>query len=218
MRIKLARAAFALPGREILLDVVDDVEALITDLSDADQVPCWAEIWPAARALSRYVWEKLDLEGQTLMELGSGLGLPGIVCGVKGAQVTFSDYNQDAVRLSVHNAALNQVAAAGYVGDWRKFQMEKRFDWIIGSDVFYDPKLNPYVLEIFRRNLQKGGHLLLSHQRRQPTYEFVAKVKAALKMTEVRIDSVERDEESVYSQFVVSVHHLTQRTPDKIKW
>ncbi|MCW3490919.1 class I SAM-dependent methyltransferase [Dethiobacter alkaliphilus] len=206
--IQLTRTVFPLPGRDIQLDVVDDVEALITDLSDADLVPCWAEIWPAARSLARYVWEHLHLEGQSVMELGSGLGLPGAVCGVKGADVTFSDYNQDAVDLSVHNAKINGVQATGHLGDWRNFDLKRRFDWIIGSDVFYDPKLNPYVLEIYRHNLQAGGQLLLSHQRRQHTYDFVAAVKADLELEEIRFDLVERDEESVYGQFVVSIHHL----------
>lgn len=206
--IKIKRTSFVLPGKEIVLDVVDDVEALITDLSDEDLVPCWAELWPSARALSRYVWEKLDFGGQTLMELGSGLGLPGVVCGVRGADVTFSDYNQDAVNLSIHNAEINGVNATGCLGDWRHFTIESQFDWIIGSDVFYDPKLNPYVLKIFLKNLKPGGQLLLSHQRRQPTYEFIEQVKHRLKMQEIRVDSVDIDEESVFGKFSVSVHHL----------
>ena len=209
--IQLTRTLFALSDRDILLDVVDDVESLITDLSDADQVPCWAEIWPAARTLARYIWDHVQLEGQTVMELGSGLGLPGAVCGLKGAEVTFSDYNQDAVDLAVHNALINGVCAKGHLGDWRNFDMTQRYDWIIGSDIFYDPKLNPHVLEIYRKNLQAGGQLLLSHQRRPHTYDFIAAVKSDLGLEEIRIDSVEKDEESVFGQFVVSVHHLRQK-------
>jgi predicted nicotinamide N-methyase len=208
MEIQLVRTIFPLPGRTIILDVVDNVEGLITDLSDADLVPCWAEIWPAARALARYVWEHLDLAGQDVMEIGSGLGLPGTVCGVKGGSVTFSDYNRDAVTLSLRNAVNNGVQAQGHVGDWRCFDLSRQYDWIIGSDVFYDPKLNPYVMEIFRHNLKPGGQLLLSHQRRQPTYNFIAAVKKELGMSEIRLDTVELDEASVYGQFVVSVHHL----------
>jgi predicted nicotinamide N-methyase len=208
MDIKLRRTVFPLVGRNILLDVVDDVEGLITDLSNADLVPCWAEIWPSARTLARYIWEHLTLECRSVMEIGSGLGLPGTVCSIKGAHVTFSDYNRDATSLSVSNAAINGIKTDGHVGDWRQFDMNTKFDWIIGSDIFYDPKLNPYVLEIFRNNLKPGGQLLLSHQRRQPTYEFVEQIKAELGMAEIRMDSVEKDEESVYGQFVVSVHHL----------
>ena len=211
MKIQLTRTVFPLPGKDIQLHVVKDVESLITDLSDADLVPCWAEIWPSARALARYIWEYLLPSGETVMEVGSGLGLPGTVCGVKGAHVTFSDYNQDAVNLSVQNAAINGVKAEGHLGDWRKFEIDRKFDWIIGSDIFYDPKLNPYVLGIFRKYLKPGGQLLLSHQRRQPTYEFVEQVKKELLMSEIQIDSVERDEESVYGKFVVSVHHLSPR-------
>ncbi|MDW7650212.1 MAG: methyltransferase domain-containing protein [Bacillota bacterium] len=208
MNIQLKRTVFPLPGKEIILDVVDDVEALITDLCDADLVPCWAEIWPAARGLARFIWERLDMKGQSVMELGSGLGLPGVACGLKGANVTFSDYNRDAVSLSLHNARLNGMQAEGHLGDWRSFAMEKQFDWIIGSDVFYDPKLNPYVLEIFSKNLKPDGQLLLSHQRRVHTYNFIEQVKQRMQMTEVRLDTVDWDEESVYGKFNISVHHL----------
>lgn len=208
MKIRLKRTVFHLPEREIRLDIVDDVEALVGDLSDADQVPCWAEIWPAARALARYIWKNADMAGQTVLELGSGLGLPGVVCGMKGAKVTFSDYNAEAVNLSLNNARLNKVDAVGHLGDWRSFVLGKKFDWIIGSDVFYDPKLNPYVLNIFRKNLKTEGRILMSHQRRRHTYEFVEQVGRELGMTDTREDTVERDEESVYGQFSVSVHLL----------
>lgn len=211
MNIKLIRTNFALPGRVIYLDVVDDVEALITDLSEADLVPCWAEIWPSARTLARYIWSNLFLQGQSVLELGSGLGLPGVVCGVRGAHVTFSDYNEEAVKLSLHNAGLNDVCAQGFIGDWRTFGLQERFDIILGSDIFYDPQLNPYLMRICRNNLLPGGQLLLSHQRRQHTYAFVECLQVTLGLTETRIDSIEKDEESVFGHFAVSMHHLQPR-------
>lgn len=208
MEIALKRVVFELPGKDILLDVVADVESLITDVSDADKVPCWAEIWPAARALARYIWEQADVKGRRVLELGSGLGLPGTVCAVKGAKVTFSDYHAPAVELSVQNARNNGCDARGHLDDWRFFSLEEKYDWIIGSDVFYDPKLNPFVLQIFKNNLNPGGQLLLSHQRRQHTYDFVELVKRELGLEETRLDVVEEDESSVYRTFQVSIHHL----------
>lgn len=208
MDITLKKVTFELPGKEIHLEVVDDVESLITDISDADQVPCWAEIWPAARALARYIWEHADVEGRRVLELGSGLGLPGTVCAVKGAGVTFSDYHAPAVALSVKNAANNGCNAKGHLDDWRKFSLAEKFDWIIGSDVFYDPKLNPFVLQIFQKNLKPGGQLLLSHQRRRHTYDFVETVKQALGLRERRLDVIEEDESSVYRSFKLTIHHL----------
>ncbi len=211
MDLPLRKYVFALPGREVILDVVADVESLITDLSDGDKIPCWAEVWPAARTLGRYIWEHTRMWGQSVLELGCGLGLPGTVCALKGALVTFSDYNEQAVNLSLGNAAQNGVSARGHVADWRCFEPAGRFDWIIGSDVFCDPKLNPYVLAVIKSHLNKEGQILLSHQRRLPTYEFVARVREELLLDEIRLDLVEVVEESVYGRFAVSVHHLLKR-------
>jgi|LSQX01.3.fsa_nt_gb predicted nicotinamide N-methyase len=208
MDIELVRTEIKLGDKIVYLDVVDDVEALITDLADADAVPCWAVVWPSARTLARYIYNNLNLTGKTVLELGSGLGLPGTVCGLCGGQVMFSDYNQDAVDLSLHNAALNGVKAEGWLGDWRSFSLQQRFDCLICSDICYDPQLNPYLLAICHKNLKAGGEILISHQRRQPTYQFVEQLKSELKLQEIRIDSIEKDEESVYGQFFVSIHHL----------
>lgn len=208
MDIQLVRTEFKLPNKIVYLDVVDDIEALITDLSDADAVPCWAEIWPSARALARYIDKNLNLLDKSVLELGSGLGLPGTICGIRGGQVMFSDYHQAAVELSLHNAALNGVKAEGFLGDWRAFTLQQRFDLLLGSDIFYDPQLNAYLLTIFKDNLKAGGQILISHQRRLPTYHFVEQLKRQLKLQEVRIDCIEREEESVYGQFFVSIHHL----------
>jgi methyltransferase-like protein 23 len=211
MEINLKRTTFSLPGRDILLDVISDVEALITDLDDGDKIPCWAEIWPAARALGRYIWEHTSLSGYSVLEIGCGLGLPGTVCAVKGADVTFSDYNRDAVKLSLQNAVINGVQATGHLGDWRDFVLEEKFDWIIGSDVFYDPELNIYVKAIIKNNLKPQGQLLLSHQRREHTYNFIKQLKKETGFAEIRMDTTETDEESIYGSFSISIHHLLKK-------
>lgn len=55
--MRTGETVIKLPGLEIPLILVEDVEALITDPSDEDKIPLWAVIWPAAMGLSRYVWE-----------------------------------------------------------------------------------------------------------------------------------------------------------------
>ncbi|MCL6477116.1 MAG: methyltransferase [Peptococcaceae bacterium] len=156
------------------MNIVDDVEALITDPSDEDKVPLWAEIWPAARGLAQYIWQHMDFTGQKVLELGAGLGLPGVVCGIKGARIAFSDYQAAALDISCRNAALNGLEGVGsHLADWRDFRLKEKFDWIVGSDILYDPKFHRFLEQIFIDNTVPGGGILVSHPGRPPTFEFI---------------------------------------------
>lgn len=178
IKIKTKKTVISLPGRDIILNVVDDVETLITDPGDEDKVPCWAAVWPAARGLALWIWHNLSLAGEDVLELGAGLGLPGTVCAVKGARVTFSDFNPQALQLAVENAKLNGAAQVeAFLGDWRCFQLNRKFRWIICSDVTYDPKLNPYLVDIITKNLKPGGNLLVAHPGRKTTFDFLRELE-----------------------------------------
>lgn len=161
-------------GHRIELFGVKDVEKLITDPTDEDKVPCWAEIWPAARGLSRWVWDNIDFNGDPLLELGTGLGLPGIVCGLKGAKVTFSDFNPSALELAKKNAVLNGLKDIDFLlDDWRDFQSTRQYKWVMGSDIFYDPKLNIYLKKVIDQTTADGGNVLMAHPGRPATFAFV---------------------------------------------
>ncbi|MCL6634243.1 MAG: methyltransferase [Peptococcaceae bacterium] len=174
MTVETGETVFSLPGRDLRLALVKNVEALITDPADEDKVPCWAEIWPAARGLAFYVWERLSFAGERLLELGAGLGLPGVVCGLKGARVTFSDFNPMALEISARNALLNGLAQfCCLAGDWRCFPAAGKFDWVVGSDIFYDPRLNIHLAGVIKECLAARGRVLLAHPGRKVSFEFV---------------------------------------------
>lgn len=174
LTVSTRETAIHLPGVTVPLVVVRDVEELITDPADEDKVPLWAEIWPAARGLAGYIWENIDFYGRTVLELGAGLGLTGVVCGLKGARVTFSDYQLPALEICEINARKNGLGEVDFFpGDWRDFRLERKFDWIVGSDILYDPKFHGYLDNIFKSNLQPGGTLLFSHPGRKHAFSFI---------------------------------------------
>jgi len=172
--VEAKEVVIPLPGRELRLALVRDVEALITDPGDEDKVPCWAEIWPAAWGLAAYICDRLSFAGENLLELGAGLGLPGVVYGLKGARVTFSEFNPLALEFSARNALLNGLEHFCCLsGDWRRFPAAEKYEWIVGSDIFYDPKLNPHLAGVIKACLAPGGRLLLAHPGRPVRFEFV---------------------------------------------
>ena len=164
----------SLPGKEIKLFITADFEALITDLEDAEKVPCWAAVWPAAYGLACHIWEHITFRpDEEVLELGAGMGLPGIVCGLKGARLTLSDFNSQALEMARYNARANGVEPELLLADWRSFPEKKHFDLILASDILYDPKLNPSLGPIFHKNLRPGGRIFIAHPQREATFEFI---------------------------------------------
>ncbi len=205
-----------LPAVELPMIVVEDVEALITDPADEDKIPLWAEIWPAARGLAHYIWESMDFTGLKVLELGSGLGLPGVVAGLKGAGITFSDYQEDALELSCLNARLNGLDQAGrYLGDWRNFGLEEKYHWIVGSDILYDPKYHGFLSRIFTRNTVSGGGILVSHPGRKPTFEFIEKWRRGTGSLEDHAVIPVYVDDPNFPYYEIHVHKLTGHRPEK---
>src|SRR5262249_48349651 len=71
--------------------------------------PYWAHLWSGALVLAAAVPE----DPGSVVELGCGLGLPGLVAARRGARVTFVDRAPAALAFVRASAALNRVAAGG---------------------------------------------------------------------------------------------------------
>src|SRR6516162_5563227 len=75
---------------------------------DRDEyMPYWADLWPAARMLAKVILHEPWAPGREALEVGCGLGLPGIVALAVGLKITFSDYDPCALRYAAANARLN---------------------------------------------------------------------------------------------------------------
>ena len=70
-------------------------------------MPYWADLWPASRMLAKAILHEPWTPGTEALEIGCGLGLPGIVALSMGLKVTFSDYDACALRFAADNARLN---------------------------------------------------------------------------------------------------------------
>jgi predicted nicotinamide N-methyase len=123
-------------------DALLDEDAFARD----EFLPYWAELWPAATALAVAL---PDVAGLRVVELGCGLGLPSLVAAARGADVTASDWAEDAVELLRENAARNGLALRAEVRDWRE-PWPERFDVAIAADVLYEHRNVEPLLERLR--------------------------------------------------------------------
>ncbi len=153
---------------ELILKDPDDV-----DLLD-ERLPYFAEMWPAALALSRYLLRaEVVQKGTTVLELGCGLGLAGIVAGHFGGNVLETDYQPDALRLTELNWLINrgQIPATALM-DWRHPEIESKFEVILASDVVYEKRFFWPLIDTIRLLLAPGGHVFISEPNRTLAKDF----------------------------------------------
>jgi predicted nicotinamide N-methyase len=116
----------------------DVPEALIDEDAFADDefLPYWAELWPAALALTEALPE---VRGLRVVELGCGLGLTSLVAAARGAEVVATDWAEDAVALLRRNAERNGLVLRAEVWDWHE-PRDERFDLALAADVLYEQR------------------------------------------------------------------------------
>ncbi|XVF62228.1 hypothetical protein PTKIN_Ptkin08bG0200500 [Pterospermum kingtungense] len=101
-------------------------------------------VWPCSIVLAEYVWQqKLRFSGNSVVELGAGTCLPGLVAAKVGSMVTLTD---DANRLEVlenmrrvcelNKAKCNVLGLTWGVWDASIFSLHQKI--ILGADVLYD--------------------------------------------------------------------------------
>ena len=133
-----------------------------------EYMPYWADLWPAARMLAKAILREDWPPGLRALELGCGLGLPGIAALAKGMQVTFSDYDATALQFAARNARLNGFSAFSVLAmDWRR-PPERQFPLILASDLMYEERNVAPVVELLAKTLAPGGVCLLTDQDRKP--------------------------------------------------
>lgn len=162
-------------GRRLSVLSVTSIDELLDQVVDEDDIPFWAEIWPATLGCLSYLECHPELlRGERVLELGCGMGVLGIGILLSGGLITQSDFVTEALQFATVNAARNGLSPARtLLGDWRNFKTDENFDWIVGSDILYEKKLHPYLLEIFGRVLVTGGRILLADPGREYARQFI---------------------------------------------
>ena len=147
---------------ELISRPVDD-----PDLQD-ERLPYWSEIWPTAQALTPFILEGgLITPDDTVIELGCGLGLPGIAAATRCKQVTLTDYQEDALSLARINAITNlDTDIPTALLDWREPSDLAPADILIAADIAYEDRFFQPILNTFDQLLKPDGHIMMGEPNR----------------------------------------------------
>ena len=144
----------------------------IFEAFDRDQyIPYWADLWPAARMLAKAILRETWTPGQAALEVGCGLGLPGIAALAAGLRVTFSDYDPCALRFAGDNARLNGFEDFRTLSlDWRYPPPDLRVPILLASDLSYELRNVEPIVSFIKQVLLPGGLCLLTDQDRTSAF------------------------------------------------
>jgi predicted nicotinamide N-methyase len=137
---------------------------------DPPEPPYWAHLWSGALVLAAAV----PAAGvRTAVELGCGLGLPGLVAARRGARVTFVDRIAAPLGFVRASARANEVASLDLVvADFTTPVLRARYDLVLAAEVLYDRAAFPAIAAALARLLRPGGRALLTDARRMDTRTF----------------------------------------------
>jgi predicted nicotinamide N-methyase len=150
------------------------------DFDRDERLPYWAELWPSALALARYL-SKRDLAGARVIELGCGVGLPTILALARGARVLATDHYEAALDFTAHNARANLgLEPDSALLDWREPDIEGigTFDLVIAADVLYERKNAAALADLVPKLLAPGGEAIFADPSRDEAPVFLEAVES----------------------------------------
>ncbi len=206
-RYNVAFAPVAIDGLSLeLLQIADMTEHLDRLAGDPRHeqlvLPFWAKVWPACLVLGYAIRRLPEAPGRTVLEIGSGLGLNGLVAAARGFDVTISDNNDDALlfcRINILKNGLQDNARIRRL-DFTLDRMERRFDCIIGCEVLYHEDSYRPLVKFLLRHLAATDTaeviLAMDHRRKAKKFFSLAEREFSMQKKYIGYTATPRDSSS----------------------
>jgi protein N-lysine methyltransferase METTL21A len=167
---------------EVQILQVTDLESILAGkdpFKDVQNFPFWIRLWEASMLLADLIASTAPPENNSLLELGAGLGAPGLAAAASGYDVTLSDYEPhilDFQRVSAAASGLNDINFQ--ILDWKKIPKMEMFNTIIGAEILFRDEFFEPLLNLFNQLLCPGGVIYLAHDiRRKSLPKFLLKAE-----------------------------------------
>src|SRR5262245_7806237 len=152
---------------------------------DGPEPPYWAHLWSGARVLA----DAVPRDAGRTVELGCGLGLPGLMAARRGAAVTFVDRERAPLAFVRASARATGVGAVDLVvADLTSGAVRGEFDLVLLAEVLYDRAAFAAIARAVGSLLAPGGLALLADGARIDTRAFYPELAAA----GLRIETAQR--------------------------
>ena len=190
---------------------ITDLEPLLAGkdpLKDPSTFPFWVRLWEAAIVLAQHLAAQKFAPGTRLLELGAGLGAPGLAAAAAGCSVTLTDYEEHILEFERVNAAASKVQCVTCsLLDWKNPPPMERFDIIVGAEILFREEFFAPLLQVLRGTLKPDGVVYLAHDiRRQSLRPFLEMAEA-----EYAIAASMRTLRSLDEDRVILLNRLTPR-------
>lgn len=150
---------------------VSDLEPLLAGMDpfkDVTTFPFWVKLWEASMILSLLV-ESMDAPSDSrVLELGAGLGAPGLTAAACGYRTTLSDYENHILDFERVSGAASGLDNIDYqLIDWLNPPDIEPFDVVVGAEILFREDFFEPLLNVFRKLLVPGGVIYLAHDVRR---------------------------------------------------
>ncbi len=156
---------------ELQILQVNDLEHLLAGkdpFANVEEFPFWVKLWEASMVLAHIMGSMPAKGSQTLLELGAGMALPGLVSAGRGYQVTLMDQKPHILDFQRVSAAANHLEGIHFrIFDWLAPPDLEPFDRIIGAEILYRDEFFQPLLNIFKKYLKDDGEIYMTHDIRR---------------------------------------------------
>ena len=210
-RYRVGFEPLQLGGLRLNLLAVSDLEELLEGkdvLTNVSDFPFWVKLWESAIVLAQFLARQNYGTDASLLELGAGLGVPGLAAAAAGCSVTLTDYEElilDFERVSAAASGLENVEFS--ILDWKDPPAMKRYDIIAGAEILFREEYFEPLLNVMRKALKPDGVIYLAHDiKRQSLKPFLemAEKEYKVSVSKKNLKSLEEDK-------IILLNRLTPR-------